>query len=75
MTDILSILEGILKTATFAFLYLIIGAGPGFILGTLTINRLVGKRNDFHMDVRNQAIQEAAEHNKQWHPDEPRWQK
>ncbi len=54
-------------------LFVVIGFGPGFILGVLLANRINGKNKPLRVDVHNKAKQRAAEHNKHWNPEDPRW--
>lgn len=73
--DFLLLTVAILKTIIFIVLYLIIGFGPGFIVGVMLANWFFGKGRQLRMDKHIASIQQAAEHNKQWHPDHERWQK
>lgn len=71
--DLVHAVEQILQIFIYILLYLFIGFGPGFILGVIIMSRIVGKNNPYIMEVHEQAKQQAAEHNKQWHPNDPRW--
>lgn len=73
--DFLALTTTILKTVIFIVLYLMIGFGPGFIVGVILANWLFGKGRQLRMDKHVTSIQQAAEYNKQWHPDHERWQK
>lgn len=64
----------ILNSFTVILIYFIIGFGPGFIVGVLLANRFSGKNHPLRMEKQNQNIQKAAEHNSQWHPNNPKWQ-
>lgn len=75
MADFLSILTTIVQSLVFFVLYLIIGFGPGFLIGMLLANRLFGKDKPLRMDSHIANIQKAGEHNKQWHPEHEKWQK
>jgi len=55
-------------------IYFIIGFGPGFIVGLLLANRVFGKNLPLRMEKNNESIKKAAEHNSQWHPNNPKWQ-
>lgn len=74
-STILDIVARILEIVAFIGLYFIIGFGPGFLLGVVMMSRIVGKDNPYITEVHDQAKRQAAEHNKQWHPNDPRWQK
>lgn len=67
-------LPTILRTLTFVALYLIVGAGPGFVFGLLLANRLFGE-GPIYMDDHKAKIKLAIEHNAQWHPKNDRWKK
>lgn len=64
----------IFRNAAFVVLYLFLGGGPGFIVGIL-ISNLIWGRGPKLVDVHKERITIATEHNKQWRPDHPRWQK
>ncbi|MEX1111862.1 MAG: hypothetical protein WEC84_00205 [Candidatus Andersenbacteria bacterium] len=64
-----------LEIIAFIALYIIIGFGPGFLLGVVILSRIIGKDNPYISEVHEQAKRQAVEHNKQWHPNDPRWQK
>ncbi|MEX0649610.1 MAG: hypothetical protein WD200_01250 [Candidatus Andersenbacteria bacterium] len=74
-TTAIDIIARILEILAYIGLYVIIGFGPGFLIGVLTMSRIVGKGNPYIMEVHEQAKRQAAEHNKQWHPNDPRWKK
>lgn len=67
------VIAGILRTALLVVFYMIIGFGPGFALGVILANRVFAKGNPLRMEKHQQVIQQAAEHNKQWNPNDPRW--
>lgn len=67
-------LPPIMRALTFIALYLMVGAGPGFILGLLLANRLFGA-GPIYMDDHQAKIKQAIEHNAQWHPRNDRWKK
>lgn len=56
-------------------LHTFIGFGPGFIVGILIANRLFGHGHPTYMEIHQENIRKAAEHNKQWDPAHERWQK
>ncbi len=64
----------ILNSFAVILIYFVIGFGPGFIVGVLLANRFSGKNHPLRMEKQNQNIQKAAEHNSQWHPNNPKWQ-
>lgn len=53
----------------------VIGFGPGFVVGLLLANRFVGRGFPLRMEVHQENLKRAAEHNKQWDPDNPKWKK
>lgn len=55
-------------------IYFVTGFGPGFIVGVLLANRFAGRNHPLRMDKQHQNIQKAAEHNSQWHPNNPKWE-
>lgn len=54
-------------------IYFIIGFGPGLIVGLLLANRIFGKNLPLRMEKNMESIKKAAQHNSQWHPDNPKW--
>ncbi len=56
------------------FLFMV-GCGPGFVVGLLLANRLIGRGLPLRMEIHQANLSRAAEHNKQWNPDNPKWQK
>jgi hypothetical protein len=73
--DQLEVIARLLRAIAFVILYLLLGFGPGYYLGIFAANRLFGRGNQLRMEKHEDAIEEAIEHNKQWHPDEERWKK
>ncbi len=71
----LTFLVIILKLVVYIVLFLVIGFGPGFIVGVLLANFMFGKEKPLRMDNHQKNILKAAEHNKQWDPHLDRWQK
>lgn len=71
--DLIQNIEQLLQILIYVLLYLFIGFGPGFILGIVIMSRIIGKNNPYIMEVHEEAKAQATEHNKQWHPDDPRW--
>lgn len=71
--EFLDILASIMQALAMALVYFVIGFGPGFIIGLLLANRVFGKNLPLRMDKHNSNMQKAAEHNSQWHPDNPKW--
>lgn len=65
----------VFRNAAFIILYLFVGFGPGFIVGLLICNRIWGRGHPTLVKVHQENMLTAAEHNKQWHPNHPRWQK
>jgi hypothetical protein len=72
-TSFLDPLSTILRNVAFVLLYFVIGFGPGFVVGVLLANRFTGKDKPMRMEKHNENIQQAGQHNAQWHPDNPRW--
>lgn len=66
--------EPILRALIFSILYIIVGAGPGFVAGILLANRFFGE-GPIYMDDHRAKIKQAIEHNAQWHPKNDRWKK
>lgn len=54
-------------------IYFVIGFGPGFIVGLLLANRIFGKHLPLRMEKNIESIKKAAQHNSQWHPNDPKW--
>ena len=75
MTDLLDIVESIMRAFGFIVLYVYIGFGPGFVLGLLAANALFGRGSPTYADSHQKAIQAATQHNAQWDPSHERWQK
>lgn len=67
-------LPPILRALIFIVLYVVVGAGPGFIIGLLLANRFFGE-GPIYMDDHRAKIKLAIEHNAQWHPKNERWKK
>ncbi|OGY30936.1 MAG: hypothetical protein A3C02_00425 [Candidatus Andersenbacteria bacterium RIFCSPHIGHO2_02_FULL_45_11] len=67
-------IASILNSFAVILIYFVIGFGPGFIVGVLLANKFSGKNHPLRMEKQNQNIQKAAEHNSQWHPNNPKWQ-
>ena len=66
----------VFRALTFVVLYFIIGFGPGFIIGVLIANRMLGDRSKpTRLAEHELAIKRAVEHNAQWHPGHDRWKK
>lgn len=63
-----------LKVVVFIILYVVIGFGPGFVIGMILANGLFGHGKPLRMEKHLENIQKAGEHNKQWHPEHERWQ-
>lgn len=72
---ILEIIVALLNSLAFVALYVLIGFGPGFVLGMLLANRLFAKGQPAYFETHQQAIKAAAQHNAQWAPSNERWQK
>jgi len=72
--DFPTLIVTILKLIVYIVLYIVIGFGPGFIGGVLLANTIFGKNKPLRMDNHQKSILKATEHNKQWHPDQPKWQ-
>lgn len=71
----IEIIANILRTIFLVIFYMALGLGPGFIVGMLLANRIIGKNNPHRMDVHQEKIEQAIQHNKQWDPSNDRWQK
>lgn len=71
--DTIEISNAILRRFGFIILYAILGFGPGLVVGILLANRMFGRGKPIYMQVHQENIQKAIEHNKQWHPDQERW--
>lgn len=69
----ISLLVTILKLIILILLYLLLGFGPGFIIGLMIANRIFGHGKPLRMDSHNLNLAKAAEHNKQWHPEHEKW--
>lgn len=72
--ELLEILLAVARALTLVVLYLVLGFGPGFIVGLLLANRFVGHGKPLRIDSHEQNIQKAGEHNKQWNPAHQRWE-
>lgn len=68
-----TVIAALLRILLLVVFYMIIGFGPGFMLGVLLANRVFAKGNPLRMEKHQQVIQQAVEHNKQWNPNDPRW--
>jgi len=64
----------ILRLAGIVLFYMLIGVGPGIVVGFLLANLIWGKGHTL-MDIQIEDQAEAAEHNKLFRPEHPRWQK
>ncbi|MBI1833228.1 MAG: hypothetical protein HYR90_00155 [Candidatus Andersenbacteria bacterium] len=65
-----------LRALTLVALYVIIGFGPGFVIGVMLGNRFGGGyKHPVRMDLAKEQIEKAMRHNAQWHPDNERWKK
>lgn len=71
--DFMETASGLIQVIAIVLLYFAIGFGPGFIIGLLLANKLLGKDLPLRMDKNMNSIKKAAEHNSQWHPNNPRW--
>ncbi len=72
MSEVLPLL---LRAIAIVILFMIIGFGPGYILGVLIANRTTASNLPHRIDKHEEDIRKAEEHNKQWNPEDPRWQK
>lgn len=73
MADIVSVIASLFQAIAFVVLYMILGIGPGFIVGVMTANWIWGRGNKIAMEEHQEAIAKAGEHNAQWNPEHPRW--
>jgi len=74
--DFISLIIGWLaQDIPFLILYVIIGFGPGFIIGVMLGNTFGARNKPVYREVHRQNIHTAAEHNAQWNPSHERWQK
>lgn len=71
--EFLDIIANVVQIIAIILVYFVIGFGPGFIIGLLLANRIFGKHLPLRMEKQEATIQKAAEHNSQWHPDNPKW--
>ena len=71
--SIVEIISSLIRAVAMVLLYFAIGFGPGFIIGLLLANKLFGKNLPLRMEKNMDSIKRAAEHNSQWHPNNPRW--
>lgn len=71
--ELLEIIAKILEGLATVLIYFAIGFGPGFIVGVLLANRVFGKKLPLRMEKNIESIKKAAEHNSQWHPNNPKW--
>ncbi len=71
--SIIQLSADIVRVTAFILVYFVTGFGPGFIAGLLLANTLFGKGMPLRMEKHEEAIRKAAEHNSQWHPDNPKW--
>lgn len=69
----LEVFSSILRSLALIILFIVVGFGPGFILGIIIANRVFGRGQPNYMQSYKQAVKDAAEHNRQWHPDHERW--
>jgi hypothetical protein len=58
----------------FLILAVILGFGPGFILGIIVANQFFGHGRTF-LETHEEALRQAGEHNAQWNPAHERWEK
>ena len=73
--ETLTLVAAILRVIALIMLYILIGFGPGYIVGVILAGKIFGRGQPLRMEKHQEAIQQAVEHNKQWHPDDPRWKK
>jgi hypothetical protein len=72
---LLEFIEAIIRAGAFIVLYIYIGFGPGFIVGMLVANFLMGRGSPTYAQSHQEAIRAATQHNAQWDPSHERWQK
>ena len=77
MTDIevITAWARVLRAIAFVILYIFIGFGPGFIIGIILANRILGKGQPTYHDLYQERKKKAFEHNAQWDPANERWKK
>jgi len=73
MTIDLEVIARSLQALSFVVLYIIIGFGPGFMVGIVLANTILGRGKPVYMDLHKQALKDAAQHNAQWHPSNEKW--
>lgn len=56
-------------------LYAIAGFGPGLALGIMLGNFMGARGKEVLMRKHDRALKQGLEHNAQWHPSHPRWQR
>ncbi len=74
MTSI-EVLAALFRALSFVLFYLIVGFGPGFVLGLVIANELFARGQPSYLDTHEENKKRAAQHNAQWTPSHERWQK
>lgn len=74
-SETITLVARLTEVFTQILVYGLLGFGPGLIVGILTANRLFAKNNPRREQKHMEAIEKATEHNKQWDPNNPKWQK
>ena len=64
-----------IQTLGLVIFYAIVGLGPGVALGIALGNRLAARDRETLMQKHATSMRKADEHNAQWDPTNPRWQK
>ncbi len=72
-TDIILLIIKIFKEIFVVVFIAFMGFGPGFLLGMLLANRIVGRGFPMKFETHMENGRKAGEHNKQWHPDSEKW--
>lgn len=69
----LEIIAIIFRVFLFVGLYIVIGFGPGFIIGLVIGNWVFGRGAPRYMDAHAEKAEAAAKHNAQWDPASEKW--
>lgn len=65
----------VFRQLALVFLYFFLAFGSGIVFGILLANVTKGRGKPRLVDKHKRLIVETAEHHRQWHPSEERWQK
>ena len=73
--DSLATAAAILHNAAWIILYVFVGGGPGVVFGLIIANRIWGRGQPTLAQIHREHATAAAEHNKLFDPNHPRWKK